>query len=69
MIKKNLPANAGDAGNTGSIPGLGRSPEGENGKLLWKIPRTEKPGGLQSMGLQRVGYDLPTKHAVTQKKY
>ena len=69
MIKKNLPANAGDAGNTGSIPGLGRSPEGENGNLLWKIPRTEKPGGLQSMGLQRVGYDLPTKHAVTQKKY
>ena len=69
MIKKNLPANAGDVGNTGSIPGLGRSPEGENGNLLWKIPRTEKPGGLQSMGLQRVGYDLPTKHAVTQKKY
>ena len=23
--------------------------------LAWKIPRTEKPGGLQSMGLQRVG--------------
>ena len=69
MIKKNLPANAGDAGNTGSIPGLGRSTEGENGNLLWKIPRTEKPGGLQSMGLQGVGYDLATKHAVTQKKY
>ena len=25
--------------------------------LAWKIPWTEKPGGLQSMGLQRVGYD------------
>ena len=23
----------------------------------WKIPRTEKPGGLQSMGSQRVGHD------------
>ena len=25
--------------------------------LAWKIPWTEKPGGLQSMGLQRVGHD------------
>ena len=25
--------------------------------LAWRIPRTEEPGGLQSMGLQRVGYD------------
>ena len=66
---KNPLANVGDARDAGSIPGWGRSPEGENGNLLWKIPRTEKPGGLQSMGLQRVGYDLPTKHAVTQKKY
>ena len=25
--------------------------------LAWKIPRTEEPGGLQSMGLQKVGHD------------
>ena len=25
--------------------------------LAWKIPWTEGPGGLQSMELQRVGYD------------
>ena len=25
--------------------------------LAWRIPWTEEPGGLQSMGLQRVGYD------------
>ena len=25
--------------------------------LAWKIPRTKKPGRLQSMGLQRVGCD------------
>ena len=25
--------------------------------LAWKIPWTEDPGGLQSMGLQRVGYN------------
>ena len=29
--------------------------------LAWKIPWTEEPGGLQSIGLQRVGYDLMTK--------
>ena len=25
--------------------------------LSWRIPWTEEPGGLQSMGLQRVGHD------------
>ena len=29
--------------------------------LAWKIPWTEEPGGLQSLGSQRVGYDLMTK--------
>ena len=28
--------------------------------LAWEIPWTEEPGGLQSMGSQRVGYDLVT---------
>ena len=28
-----------------------------SGILAWKIPWTEKFGGLQSMGLQRVGHD------------
>ena len=25
--------------------------------LAWKIPQTEEPGGLQSMGSQKVGHD------------
>ena len=29
--------------------------------LAWEIPRAEEPGGLQSIGLQRVGHDLATK--------
>ena len=33
-MMKNLPAIAGDAGNAGSIPGLGRSPGEGNGNLL-----------------------------------
>ena len=49
------PASAGDAA---SIPGSERSPEKEmatpSSVLAWGIPRTEGPGGLQSMGLQRV---------------
>ena len=32
--------------------------------LAWKIPWTEEPGGLQSMGSQKVGYDQVTKHTV-----
>ena len=31
---RNLPANAGDAGDVGLIPGLGRSPGGRNGNPL-----------------------------------
>ena len=29
--------------------------------LAWKIPWTEEPGGLQSMGSRRVGLDLETE--------
>ena len=31
--------------------------------LAWKIPWTEEPGGLQSVGSQRVGHDLATECA------
>ena len=33
--------------------------------LAWRIPRTEEPGGQQSMGLQRVRHDLGTKTTTT----
>ena len=32
--------------------------------LAWKTPRTEEPGGLQSMGSQRVGHNWATRHSV-----
>ena len=58
---KNLPANAGDARGTGSIPGLGRSPGEGNGNPLQysclENPMKEEPGGLQSIGSQRVRQD------------
>ena len=46
-------------GDLGSIPGSGRFSEEGNAThsstLAWKIPWTEEPGSLQSMGSQRVG--------------
>ena len=60
LVLKRLPANAGDEGDAGSIPALGRSPGGGLGDPLQysclENP-TEEPGGLQSMGLQRVRRD------------
>ena len=63
---KNLPTNAGIARDVGPIPGLGRSPGGGMAThpsiLAWKIPWTEEPGWLQSMGWQRVRHDIATEH-------
>ena len=42
LVVKNMPDNAGNITDMGSIPGLGRSPGEENGNpttiLAWKIP-------------------------------
>ena len=58
---KNPPVNAGDVRDMNSIPVLGRSLEEgmatHSSILAWRIPWTEKPGGLQFTGLQRVGHD------------
>ena len=49
-LVKNPPADAGDARDVSSMPGLGRSPGEEmatySSILVWKIPWTEEPGGL-----------------------
>ena len=61
-VVKNLPANAGD---TGLIPGSGRSLEEKmathSSILAWEIPRIDKPGRLRSVGFQRVRHDLASK--------
>ena len=55
-LVKNPPADAGDARDVSSMPGLGRSPGEEmatySSILVWKIPWTEEPGGLWFMGFQ-----------------
>ena len=52
---KNLPASKGDAGDVVSIPRQEDALEEEMATrfstFAWKTPWTEKPGGLQSMGL------------------
>ena len=37
--------------------------------LAWRIPGTGEPGGLQSMGLHRVGHDLATKQQQQDRLY
>ena len=58
---KNRPANAGDARDASSTPGLGRCLEKEiatqSSILAWRISWTEESGGLQSMGLQTIKHD------------
>ena len=54
---KNLPDNAGDAGDVGSIPGSGNPLEKEmathSSILAWRIPWIGESCGLQSMGSQK----------------
>ena len=65
-VVKNVPASARD---TNQIPGSRRSPEEGNGNPLQYSflgnTMTEEPGGLQSIGLQRVRHNFITKE---QKK-
>ena len=63
LVVRNLPANPGDLGDAGSIPGSGRSPEGESmatncSILAWRIPQTEGPDGLQATESHRVGHEM-----------
>ena len=58
QMVKNLPAM-----QETPVQSLGQEDPLEKGKathssiLAWRIPWTEEPGRLQSMGLQRVGHD------------
>ena len=59
-VLKSLPSSAGDTGLMvqsliGKIPWK-RKWQASN-ILAWRIPWTEQPGRLQSMGLQRVGHN------------
>ena len=57
----NSKESACNVGDLGSIPGqeepLEKGMATHSSILAWRIPWTEEPGGLQSMGLQRVRQD------------
>ena len=61
QLVKHLTANAGNVGETSSIPGLGRSPGEGNSNPLHEMDMEPWTGaidiGLQSMGSQRIGHD------------
>ena len=61
---KNLPANAGDIRDVGSISDqedpLQKEMATQSRLLAWRITRTEEPGGLQSMGSQTVRHTEAT---------
>ena len=69
QVAKNPPANAGDVG---SIPGLGRSPgEGHSNQLQyswWENSMDRETGRLQSMGLQRVRHGWAHTHSKVEWK-
>ena len=58
--------NAGDRGDMGLIPGLGRSSgvgmSTHSCSLAWKIPWTADPGGVQSIRSQRVRHNWAHNH-------
>ena len=55
-----------NAGDLGLIPGLEDPLEKElathSSTFAWRIPCTEEPSGLQSMGSKRVDMDWVTEH-------
>ena len=56
LVVKNLSASARDVRDTGSAPGLRRSPEGGHGNPL-QYCCLEESGRLQSVEPQSVGHD------------
>ena len=59
-VAKNLTANAGDARDACLLLGLTQDPleqemAAHSSILAWEILWTDGPGGLQSMGSQRIG--------------
>ena len=64
---RNLPATAGDTRLDPWVreDTLDKEMESHSTILAPEIPRTEKPGGLQSVGSQRVRHDLVTEDTLT----
>ena len=61
----NIEEPACSAGDAGQEDPLEEEMATHSSILAWRIPWTEKPGRLQSIGLQRVSYDWELKHRMS----
>ena len=57
LVIKSPPANEGDILSLGQEDPLEKGMATHSKILAWRVPWTEEPGRLQSMGLQKVGHD------------
>ena len=81
MVKKKKSSfNAGDLGSSlGQEDSLEKGMATHSSILVWRIPWTEEPGGLQSTGLQRLRHNsatntstfisIPTQVCITLKRH
>ena len=71
LVVKNLPANAGGATDSGSVPGwedaLQTGMATHSSILAWEVPWTQEPGGLGSTGSQRVEHNWSSLARTHQK--
>ena len=73
LMVKNPSSKAGDVRHVDSVPGLGRSLEKEmatqSSILAWEIQRTEEPGRLQLIELQRVRHNWSDLSCKQSREY
>ena len=73
-LRRDFPCNSDgkesvcSAGDPGLIPGPKNRMATHSSGLVWRIPGTEEPGGLQFVGVtKRVGHDLATNTTLHYK--
>ena len=67
QMVKNLPVMETWVWSLGQEDLLERGRTTHSSTVAWRIPWTEEPGGLQSLGSQRVGHDWANKHMYSIK--
>ena len=68
QLVKKLPASVGDTGDVGLIPWLGSKEMATHCSILArKIPWTEEPGGIQSMGSWRIWHNWVCTYTYDRK--
>ena len=69
LVAKNPLASTGDIRDMGSEEPLKAGTTAHSRVLAWRIPWIEEPGGLQSIGSQRVRQDKATNRLIVQTRW